>query len=117
MTKEVIIIKICMQAPAVLLIFDSVQNVQRILYPTLWHCNRTLQSSDILGHSHSYPRMYVALSLDISETDRWKHLPGELEWYASCLAGSQLCLPLVPKIKAMCCLRRLGNLGMKTGDA
>lgn len=35
MTKEVIIIKLFMPASTVLLIFDSVSNVQRILCPTL----------------------------------------------------------------------------------
>lgn len=34
----------------------------------------------------------MVLSLDIPETDRWKHLPVELELHASCLAGSQLLL-------------------------
>lgn len=95
MTKEVTIIKLFMQDSTVLLIFDSVENVQRILCPTLSHCHRTLPSSDVLDHTHSYPRMYVVLNLDISETDKWKHLPVKLELCASRLADSQLRLPLV----------------------
>lgn len=73
-----------MLAPIVLLIFDSVENVQMSLPLAFWCCNRTLSSSDVLGYIHSYPGMYVVLSLDISETDRWKHLPEKILSYMPC---------------------------------